>query len=350
MLVRPPHHAFHGSSRDADLLMGVAALLELLDTEEEECDFSVFRGRYLGAKCIKRTRSTVERMFHQLGSHAVKAYKSSLEMFNFLHSIMEPYIIEQFGDSKRGRPNGLIPTRLRLSCAIRYFCGTSVYDLMLTHGISKPSVYKSIYGVINAANNCPELALNEGGAEFPSHGEQRQIAAEFLQMSSAFFNCCCLTLDGMLVWTNQPTKQDCLDVGIGERSFHCYRKDKFGMLLLAGSDARCRFKWADITHPGCASDFTAWVASELGMKLAQPGQDIIAPGLTIFGDNAFVETQYMSTPIPGKKLSRYDDAYNFYFSQLRITVERAFGILVHHWAHHSISPIERCIHQNTCGK
>jgi hypothetical protein len=44
-------------------------------------------------------------------------------------------------------------------------------------------------------------------------------------------------MDGMLVWTNQPTKQDCLDVGIGERSFHCYRKDKFGMLLLAGSDA-----------------------------------------------------------------------------------------------------------------
>jgi hypothetical protein len=221
---------------------------------------------------------------------------------------------------------------------------------MLTHGISKPSVYKSIYEVINAANNCPELALNEGGAEFPSHGKQHQIAAEFLQMSSAFFNCCCLTLDGMLVWTNQPTKQDCLDVGIGERSFHCYRKDKFGMLLLAGSDARCRFKWADITHPGCASDFTAWVTSELGMKLAQPGQDIIAPGLTIFGNNAFVETQYMSTPIPGKKLSRYDDAYNFYFSQLRITVERVFGILVHHWAHHSISPIERCIHQNTCGK
>jgi hypothetical protein len=90
MLVRPPHHAFHGSSRDADLLMGVAALLELLDMEEEECDFSVFRGRYLGAKCIKRTRNTVERMFHQLGGHAVKAYKSSLEKFNLLHSIQEP--------------------------------------------------------------------------------------------------------------------------------------------------------------------------------------------------------------------------------------------------------------------
>ena len=117
--------------------MGIAALLELLDMEEEECDFSVFRGRYLGAKCIKRTRNTVEKMFHQLGGHTMKAYKSSLEKFNLLHSILlEPYLIKRFGDLKRGRPNGPVPTRLPLSCAIRYFCGVSVYDLMLTHGIS----------------------------------------------------------------------------------------------------------------------------------------------------------------------------------------------------------------------
>jgi hypothetical protein len=79
----------------------------------------------------------VERMFHQLGGHAVKAYKSSLEMFNLLHSILETYLIKQFSNSKRGHPNGPIPTRLRLSCAIRYLCGASVYDLMLTHGISQ---------------------------------------------------------------------------------------------------------------------------------------------------------------------------------------------------------------------
>lgn len=65
------------------------------------------------------------------------------------------------------------------------------------------------------------------------------------------------------------------------------------------------------------------------MELERPDQKIIAPGLCIFGDNAFVETDWMSVPIPGKGLTREEDAYNFYFSQLRITVERAFGILVH---------------------
>ena len=39
----------------------------------------------------------------------------------------------------------------------------------------------------------------------------------------------------------------------------------------------------------------------------------------------------MSTPIPGTQISVIEDFLNFYLSQLRITVERAFGILVHRW-------------------
>ena len=40
----------------------------------------------------------------------------------------------------------------------------------------------------------------------------------------------------------------------------------------------------------------------------------------------------MSTPLPGVHIFAVEDTYNFYLSQLRITIERAFGILVHHWA------------------
>ena len=39
----------------------------------------------------------------------------------------------------------------------------------------------------------------------------------------------------------------------------------------------------------------------------------------------------MSTPLPGRFLSTQHDAYNFYLSQIRITIERAFGILIHRW-------------------
>ena len=39
----------------------------------------------------------------------------------------------------------------------------------------------------------------------------------------------------------------------------------------------------------------------------------------------------MSVPLKGI-VGQYDNAYNFYCSQLRITIERAFGVLVHRWA------------------
>jgi hypothetical protein len=268
-------------------------------------------------------------MFHQLGQKAQHAFKANLEQFNAIHDVLEPHLIDQFGSSTRGRPNGPIPTKLRLSAAMRFFSGASVYDIQLTHGIGEHSVYRSVYGTINAINRCPRFEFNRDGDEFPSLEEQQEIADGFFQKSAAGFDNVVMAMDGMLVWTTQPTKQDCLDVGIGERSFHCYRKDKFGLLLLAGCDHLCRFRWADITHPGIASDYTAWMTSTVGTKLRQPNQQIIAPGNTIVSDNAFVETGYMAIPIPGTNITSAEDAYNFYLSQLRITIERAFGILVH---------------------
>ena len=52
-------------------------------------------------------------------------------------------------------------------------------------------------------------------------------------------------------------------------------------------------------------------------------------GLTIFGDCAYITTQYMTTPF--KSPSKYQDDFNFYHSQLRIKIECAFGKLVWRW-------------------
>ncbi|KAL7506517.1 hypothetical protein ACHAXN_003787 [Cyclotella atomus] len=84
---------------------------------------------------------------------------------------------------------------------------------------------------------------------------------------------------------------------------------------MAGCDYNCKFRWADVKHPGSTSDYTAWITSKLDYA--------------IVGDGAFVESDTMAVPIPGKTLPQYQDAYNFYLSQVRITIERAFSIVVH---------------------
>ena len=85
----------------------------------------------------------------------------------------------------------------------------------------------------------------------------------------------------------------------------------------------------DIQHPGVISDYLAWISSDIGRKLMAGESGIVVPGHTIISDHAFVENETMSAPIPVKFKSDCHDGYNFYLSQLRITIERAFGILVH---------------------
>jgi hypothetical protein len=155
-----------------------------------------------------------------------------------------------------------------------------------------------------------------------------------------------LTLDGMLVWTNQPSAADCEDVGIGEHSFHCYRKDKFGVLLMAGSDHRCRFRWADVSHPGSASDLTAWLTSDVGRKLQDPNQTIVAPGLTIIGDKAFVESNHMAVLIPGKHVTAEEDAYNFICPSFELLLRGhlAFWCIdLQYFAHRSACQLRKCL-------
>lgn len=50
-------------------------------------------------------------------------------------------------------------------------------------------------------------------------------------------------------------------------------------------------------------------------------------GLVIFGDCAYVNGQFMVTPYKGAR-NGVDDDFNYFHSQLRITIERAFGMLV----------------------
>ena len=83
---------------------------------------------------------------------------------------------------------------------------------------------------------------------------------------------------------------------------------------------------------GSTSDYMAWVTSSLCQKLEDNALTmILLKGMTIVGDNAYVKKLYMATPLKGQQ-SGHRDAYNFYCSQIRITIERAFGVLVHRWA------------------
>lgn len=285
---------------------------------------------------VGRARCTIDFIFDQLGPvYARRAYRMTPQTFYRLHDLLFPSVHSGPHSSsfphpastkkhRNGAKNGLITSSTRLGVALRYFAGGSTYDLAVMHGISPNEVYKSVWAVLRAVNSCNELLI-----AFPAnHTIQQQLADGFRNRSTAGFGCCVGAIDGMLVWIERPSKKDCLQAHCGSTKFLCGRKKKFGLNLQGTVDYKCRFLDVEISHPGSTSDFLAFATSDLKSLLERPG--FLAPGLVLFGDNAYTNSTYMVTPYKGSRGESHD-AFNFYHSQLRIQVECAFGRLVHRW-------------------
>jgi DDE superfamily endonuclease len=133
----------------------------------------------------------------------------------------------------------------------------------------------------------------------------------------------------MLLWIHKLSKQDVKLTNCGEVKIFCGRKKKYGLNLQAVCDAKRRFLDVYIGHPGATSDFLSFMTSPLHICLEQP--NYLHPSLCLFGDNAYVNTNYMVTPF--KNVSDGPkDAFNYYQSQLRISIECALGMLCHRFA------------------
>ena len=79
-------------------------------------------------------------------------------------------------------------------------------------------------------------------------------------------------------------------------------------------------------HVGSTPDAVAFDSSSI---LKELNESLIFP-FHWNGDNAYTLSQCMMTPIPGN-VDLILESFNFYHSQLRITIERTFGIFIRRW-------------------
>lgn len=98
--------------------------------------------------------------------------------------------------------------------------------------------------------------------------------------------------------------------------------------MQAVCDHEGRFLEMWIKHPASSSDFLTFVRSDFHHMISQPG--FLADELVLFGDNAYVTTDYLVSPYKNAR-DAFHDSFNYFHSQLRINIERAFGILVNRW-------------------
>ena len=282
---------------------------------------------------IRRRRRSVLSIYRELGDYMFRrSFRMSLINFKSLYSTLKPALVHAINEDNETKMkekihpvNGCIPMTVRLACAIRFWAGGDPYDISVMFGISYCEVFTSVNYSCDAVNNTPDLDI-----VFPTnHDKQQSIANAFLAISEANFGSCFGCLDGLLIWMHMPSKKECEEVKVGQKKFICGMKHKAGLNLQAICDSKRRFLDISILFAASSSDLLAFEASSIRSKLAEEG--FLAPGLCLFGDNAYVNTKYMATPYPNVSNDIERDAYNFYHSQLRINIECAFGMLVQRW-------------------
>jgi hypothetical protein len=286
-----------------------------------------WKGRRKGSTTVKRTRRPAEDLFSELSDHGFRRmYRMSRDSFWKLYDILEPNM-PQKRKRKRGRtPNGDVTNATRLAMALRYFSGGDPQDIGHTHGVNNNAVVmQSVWYVVDAVNTTKQLDIR-----FPtSHEEQQKIALGFKAKSRIGLDNCVGAIDGILIWIHKPSKVDLSEnIGFGPKKFFCGRKKKFGLSMMGTCDSKGLFLDVEIKFPGATSDFYAFLNSDFRMKLESDG--FLAEGLSLYGDNAYVNSPYMIVPFKGAQ-NGAKDAFNFYHSSLRINIECAFGMMVHRW-------------------
>ena len=286
-----------------------------------------YKGRLKGTNTVKRYCPKSNSWIHLMSERLFRRmYRMKKKSFFDLLKTIKPHLQSRGGKRKRGKdPNGPITAAYRLSMSLRYFAGGNPLDISSNHQVGENEVLRSVWFVIDAIHAAPELKIS-----FPvSHEKQSSIARGFQEKSSINIPNCVGAIDGILIWTHKPNinhmkEEECFN----EKKMFCGRK-KFGFNMQATCDSRGRFLDIEIRFPGSTLDYYAFSRSNLKEKVGKAG--FLAPGLALFGDNAYVNTPYMVVPFrnPGSDLQK--DAFNFYQSQIQISIECAFGMLVHRW-------------------
>jgi len=278
----------------------------------------------------KRSRKTVRQVFLELGPTMFRrAYRMSYEVFlRLAEKLRDPLTSlvykNQDGPTSFYLLNGPIDYTVRLACAIRILAGGSFYDVAPLYGISAAEVRRGFWFVVEAVNKHPDFLI-----AFPTEeNDQRRIAQGFKALSDAEFDCCAGAVDGLLLWIQRPTAAHSKKCRCDAGKFWCGRKHKYGLNLQGVCDHRGRFLDISIVFPASCSDCLAFEGSSLFTSLEN---GLLAEGLCLFGDNAYLNASYMATPYAAVSGGERDN-YNFYFSQLRIRIECAFGMFVHRWA------------------
>jgi len=209
---------------------------------------------------------------------------------------------------------------LRLSITLRWLAGGSYLDLAMTHQQSISSVYHYIDTTLSSIDRAFNM-------KFP-YDDPNWLAKSsmgFSRNGKSPLSGCCAALDGIAIKIEEPSATD-----VKNPSTYYNRKGFFALNIQALCDSTYRFLYMSALTPGSTHDSTALAMSELASLLARTDGGLL-DNYWIAADDAYVCTERIVCPWPGRNLSTEKDCFNYWQSSARIHIEQSFGILMARW-------------------
>jgi len=174
--------------------------------------------------------------------------------FNRLLDLVSPFLSETDVEMATISSGSAITKATKLFVTLRYLAGGSHLDLCFAWGISKSAFFSTdpcrgvIWPTIKAIDESFTIGL-------PVHDpvELERLSTEFAVYSHGEMTGCVTAIDGWVARTRKPTNSE-VDEIVAYRNRH----DCWGLVVLAGCDARCRFTMFSCKNCGSTNDAMAW--------------------------------------------------------------------------------------------
>ena len=209
----------------------------------------------------------------------------------------------------------------RLAVTLRWLAGGSYLDICFGWGIGHSTFFSDrgvLWPTIEALNELFVIGV-------PIHDDDalQELSDGFARQSNNILTGCIMAMDGIAIKTRAPYKWE-----VPRVTDYRNRKGGFGIVVLAGCDINCKFIFAVTNHCGSTNDVIAWRDSSLYHAIEE---GLLPSNFFIIGDEAFPTTNQCLSPWPGRGLGLAKDAFNYWLSNSRQCIERAFGILTKRW-------------------